>query len=195
MMRLFVGQDRPLLRIAERTRSRDSWIAVSGRPTTETSGRSDREMSTSTSTSSPSSPTRAQVKTLASTRASSPRTPLEVNQAPTATAGVAKRTDPQNKRLTSNRRSHSLPSSRRTDVLTMAEIATILVQLLLVATVLGVGGAMVLEQMRLYPHIGTRVVATLAPGRMQRQAPGDGLPTASPRRKPAFGNAASTGSR
>lgn len=61
MMRLFTGHVRPLLRIAERTRSRASDTEASGRPTTLIMGRSAREMSTSTSTSSPSRPTSAQL--------------------------------------------------------------------------------------------------------------------------------------
>ena len=64
---LFGGQVRPLLRTAERTRSLDSWTAVSGRPTTTVPGNWEREISTSTSTSSPSRPTTAQLSTRAST--------------------------------------------------------------------------------------------------------------------------------
>jgi hypothetical protein len=60
-----VGKAKPEFLMAARTRSLDSWTAVSGRPTMVKEGR-PREMSTSTWMMAPSSPMTAQLKTLAS---------------------------------------------------------------------------------------------------------------------------------
>ena len=59
-----IGNSQPEFRMAARTRSRASWTAVSGSPTTWNAG-SPGEISTSTSTTYPSSPTTAQVCVLA----------------------------------------------------------------------------------------------------------------------------------
>ena len=68
-MRLLNGHVSALLRIAARTRSFDSCTAASGSPTMAVVGFCAREISTSTSTMTPSNPTTALDCTLASTRA------------------------------------------------------------------------------------------------------------------------------
>ena len=60
-----MGNSQPELRTAARTRSRDSWTAVSGRPTTVKAGRPEA-ISASTSTMTPCMPMSAQVLTLVS---------------------------------------------------------------------------------------------------------------------------------
>ncbi|GAH95245.1 unnamed protein product, partial [marine sediment metagenome] len=60
----FIGKVQPEFRIAARTRSLASWTAVSGKPTIVNEGKPG-EISTSTSTIAPSSPTTAQLNTLA----------------------------------------------------------------------------------------------------------------------------------